>query len=125
MSTGKRLMNRRELLRNGALGGLGLASLGSLSGLLDIPTAFAARAESKGITGALIAAARKERNLNVITLPRNWADYGEIMDTFHARYGLNIHDAIPDGSSAAEVQAIKNLKGQSRAPDVVDVSPAW
>jgi putative spermidine/putrescine transport system substrate-binding protein len=125
MSTGKPLMNRRELLRNGALGGLGLASLGSLSGLLDIPTAFAARAESRGITGALIAAARKERHLNVITLPRTWADYGEIMDTFHARYGLIIADAIPDGSSAEEVQAIKNLKGQSRAPDVVDVSPAW
>jgi putative spermidine/putrescine transport system substrate-binding protein len=118
-------MNRRELLRKGALGGLGLASLGPLASILDIPTAFAARAESSGITRALITAARKEGNLNVITLPRTWADYGEIMDTFHARYGPIIHDAIPLGSSSEEIQAIKNLKGQSRAPDVVDVSPAW
>jgi putative spermidine/putrescine transport system substrate-binding protein len=113
------------LLQKGALGGLGLASLGPLANILDIPSAFAARAESSGITGALIAAAKKERQLNVITLPRTWADYGEIMDTFHARYGLIIHDAIPDGSSAQEVQAIKNLKSLKRAPDVVDVSPAW
>ena len=125
MSTGKRPMNRRELLQKGALGGLGLASLGPLANILDIPSAFAASAESSGITGALIAAAKKERQLNVITLPRTWADYGEIMDTFHARYGPIIHDAIPLGSSSEEIQAIKNLKGQSRAPDVVDVSPAW
>src|SRR5437016_24627 len=99
MSTGKRYLNRRELLRNGALSSLGLASLGSLSGLLDIPTAFAARAESSGITGALIAAAKKEGRVNLITLPRDWADYGEIMDTFRAKYGIRYSDAIPEGTS--------------------------
>jgi putative spermidine/putrescine transport system substrate-binding protein len=112
--------SRRDLLRMGAMGGLGLASLGSLSEMMTLP-AFAAG----GIDNALVAAAKKEGRLNVITLPRNWANYGEIMDTFHSRYGLTIADAIPDGSSAQEVAAIKNLKGQSRGPDVVDVSPAW
>lgn len=122
MSTGKRSMNRRELLQAGALGGLGLASLGSLAGMLDLSTAFASGVEDMG---PLVAAAKKEGHLNVITLPRGWADYGEIMDGFHAKYGIAIADANPNGSSAQEIQAIKLLKGQSRAPDCVDVSPAF
>jgi putative spermidine/putrescine transport system substrate-binding protein len=126
MSTGKRHLNRRKLLRNGALGGLGLASLGPLASLLDISHTLASDAAAAGGgMGALIAAAKKEGHLNVITLPRDWADYGEIMDTFQAKYGIAITDANPLGTSAQEVQAIKSLKGQSRAPDVVDVSPTF
>jgi putative spermidine/putrescine transport system substrate-binding protein len=126
MSTGKRHVNRRELLHRGALGGLGLASLGPLSSLLDVSRAFASDAEgSSGGMGPLIAAAKKEGHLNTIALPRDWADYGEIMDTFQARYHIAITNANPLGSSAQEVQAIISLKGQSRAPDVVDVSPTF
>jgi putative spermidine/putrescine transport system substrate-binding protein len=126
MSTGKRRVNRRELLHKGALGGLGLASLGPLSGLLDVSRAFASDAEgSSGGMGRLIAAAKKEGHLNTIALPRDWADYGEIMDTFQAKYHIAIANANPLGSSAQEVQAIISLKGQSRAPDVVDVSPTF
>ncbi len=47
------------------------------------------------------------------------------MDTFHSTFGIRITDAIPDGSSAQEIAAIQNLKNSNRAPDVVDVSPAW
>jgi putative spermidine/putrescine transport system substrate-binding protein len=75
--------------------------------------------------GALIAAAKAEGHVNLITLPRDWADYGQIMDTFRAKYGISYTDAIPDGSSAQEIQAIKSLKGQSRAPDAVDVSATF
>lgn len=116
----KHYTSRRDLLRMGALGGIGLAGLGALSEMATLP-AFAAG----GITAALVAAAKKEGHLNVITLPRDWANYGELMDTFSKRYSLGITDAIPDGSSAQEVQAIQSLKGQSRAPDVVDVSPVF
>jgi putative spermidine/putrescine transport system substrate-binding protein len=126
MSTGKRPMNRRELLHKGALGGLGLASLGPLASLLDISHAFAGDAEgSIGGMDKLIAAAKKEGHLNTIALPRDWADYGEIMDTFQAKYHITIANANPLGSSAQEVQTIKSFKGQSRAPDVVDVSPPF
>jgi putative spermidine/putrescine transport system substrate-binding protein len=126
MSTGKRPMNRRELLHKGALGGLGLASLGPLASLLDISHAFAGDAEgSIGGMDKLIAAAKKEGHLNTIALPRDWADYGEIMDTFQAKYHIPIANANPLGSSAQEVQTIKSFKGQSRAPDVVDVSPPF
>jgi putative spermidine/putrescine transport system substrate-binding protein len=70
---------------------------------------------------ALIAAAKREGQLNVITLPANWANYGTIMKDVTAKYGIKINDANPDGSSQDELNAIAQLKGQSRAPDVVDV----
>jgi putative spermidine/putrescine transport system substrate-binding protein len=74
---------------------------------------------------ALVAAAQKEGQLNVITLPSNWANYGTIMKDFTAKYGIKITDANPEGSSQDELNAIKQLKGQSSAPDVVDVGGSF
>jgi putative spermidine/putrescine transport system substrate-binding protein len=74
---------------------------------------------------ALVAAAKAEGKLNVITLPRDWANYGELMDNFTKKYGIQITDDNPDGSSADEITAIKTLKSQDRAPDVVDVGQAF
>jgi putative spermidine/putrescine transport system substrate-binding protein len=126
VSSSGRHLNRRDLLKKGALGGLGLAGLGPLSGLLESSPAFAAAVEATtGIDPMLVSAAKKEGHLNVITLPRTWANYGELMDTFGSRYGISLHDDFPEGSSSYEITSIKNLKGQSRGPDVVDVSPAW
>lgn len=48
-----------------------------------------------GGMAALIAAARQEGQLNVITLPGNWANYGTIMKDFTAKYGIKITDANP------------------------------
>src|SRR5215467_5713631 len=70
---------------------------------------------------ALVQAAEKEGQLNVITLPSNWANYGNIMKDFTAKYHIHISDAIPEGSSGQEITAVQTEKGQSRAPDVVDV----
>ena len=70
---------------------------------------------------ALVKAAEKEGRLNVITLPSNWANYGAIMKDFSAKYHIKINDANPEGSSGQEITAVQQLKGQSRAPDVVDV----
>ena len=85
----------------------------------------AASASAGGGMAALVAAAKQEGTLNVITLPRDWADYGDIMDSFTKKYGIKINDANPDGSSADEIAAITSLKGQSRAPDVVDIGQAF
>jgi putative spermidine/putrescine transport system substrate-binding protein len=74
---------------------------------------------------ALVKAAEKEGQLNVITLPSNWANYGTIMKDFTAKYHIHITDAIPEGSSGQELQAVETEKGQSRAPDVVDVGTAF
>jgi len=71
---------------------------------------------------ALVAAAKKEGTLNVIALPPDWANYGEVIKGFQAKYGLKVDSAQPDASSADEITAAKNLKGQSKAPDVFDLS---
>ena len=84
-------------------------------------TSIAAVGGMKG----LIAAAKKEGQLNVITLPANWANYGTIMKDFTAKYGIKINDANPDGSSQDEINAMQQLKGQSRAPDVLDMGTAF
>ena len=120
-------MNRRELLKRGALGGIGLASAGTFFNVTEPSRAFAHGAEATppGYDPALVAAAQKEGHLNVITLPRNWANYGYLMDTFTKKFGIAITDANPFGSSAQEIQAIKSLGHSDRAPDVVDVSTAF
>jgi putative spermidine/putrescine transport system substrate-binding protein len=87
--------------------------------------ATATSVSAGGGMNALIAAAKKEGTLNVITLPSNWANYGTIMKDFTAKYGIKINDENPDGSSQDELNAIAQLKGQSRAPDVVDVGTAF
>jgi putative spermidine/putrescine transport system substrate-binding protein len=74
---------------------------------------------------ALVKAAEKEGHLNVITLPSNWANYGTIMSDFSKKYHIKITDANPEGSSGQEITAVEQLKGQSRAPDVVDVGPSF
>jgi putative spermidine/putrescine transport system substrate-binding protein len=85
----------------------------------------ATSAQAGGGMDALIAAAKAEGTLNVIALPRDWANYGELMDNFTAKYGIKINDASPTGTSAEELNAIKTLQGQDRAPDVVDVGMAF
>lgn len=73
----------------------------------------------------LEAAAKAEGQLNVIALPRDWANYGEILDLFAERYPeITINEASPDASSAEEIQAAENLAGQDTAPDVFDLGLA-
>jgi putative spermidine/putrescine transport system substrate-binding protein len=101
------------------------SSTGSTSSSSTTNWATATSAAAGGGMSALVAAAEKEGQLNVITLPSNWANYGTIMKDFTAKYGIKITDANPDGSSQDELNAIAQLKGQSRAPDVVDVGTAF
>ena len=84
--------------------------------------ATATSAKDVGGMDALVAAAKKEGTLNVIALPPDWANYGEIIAGFKAKYGLAVDSAQPDAGSADEITAAKNLKGQSKAPDVFDIT---
>jgi len=94
------------------------------------PTASAAKAatatsaQALGGMDALVAAAKKEGQLNVIALPPDWANYGEMITAFKAKYGITVSSAQPDASSQDEINAAKQLKGQSRAPDVFDLGQA-
>ncbi len=78
-------------------------------------------AAAGGGMSKLIAAAKKEGQLNVIALPPTWANYGNIIKTFSTKYGIKVNSALPDGSSQQEVDTIKQKNGTAAAPDVVDV----
>jgi len=107
---------------------LTMAACGSSKAASNAGTTNAATAASAADLGgldALIAAAKKEGQLNVITLPRDWANYGEIIDSFAAKYGIKVNSDNPDGSSQDEINAVKSLKGQDRAPDVLDLGGAF
>jgi spermidine/putrescine-binding protein len=95
----------------------GCSSSSSSSGTTSSTNAATATslAAFGGMNG-LVAACKKEGTLNVITLPANWANYGTIMKDFSSKYGVKINDANPDGSSQDEINAMVQLKGQSRAP---------
>jgi putative spermidine/putrescine transport system substrate-binding protein len=108
-----------------AAGGSSSAAAGSSSSAATTDWSTATSAAQGGGMDALIAAAKKEGSLNVITLPNDWANYGTIMKDFTAKYGIKITDENPDGSSQDELNAINQTKGQSRAPDVVDVGTAF
>jgi putative spermidine/putrescine transport system substrate-binding protein len=87
--------------------------------------ATATSAQAAGGTDALVAAAKKEGELNVIALPRDWANYGALLDTFGKKYGIKINSANPEGSSADEITAVKRLGKQNRAPDVLDIGQSF
>jgi len=87
--------------------------------------ATATSAAQFGGMDALVAAAKKEGTLNVITLPSNWANYGAIMAAFTQKYGIKISDENPEGSSQDEINAVTTRKGQNRAPDVLDLGGAF
>lgn len=74
---------------------------------------------------ALVAAAKKEGVLNAIALPRDWANYGAVIDGFTKKYGIKVNDENPDGASQDEINAITSRKGQGRAPDVVDLGQSF
>ncbi len=86
--------------------------------------ATATSAEDLGGMDALVEAAKAEGQLNVIALPENWANYGQIIQAFQDEYGITVNSADPDISSAEEITAADNLRGQDTAPDVFDLGTA-
>ena len=111
--------------------GLALAACGSGSSSSTTTTAAATNwatvtsVQAGGGMNALIAAAKKEGQLNVVALPPNWANYGELISTFQSTYGIKVNSQNPDGSSAQELAALTAEKGTSKEPDVVDVGPSF
>lgn len=81
----------------------------------------ATSAEDFGGMEGLIKAAQEEGELNVIALPPDWANYGEIIETFAQKYDIKVNSAQPDAASQDEINAANQLKGTDRAPDVFDL----
>src|SRR4029077_9573226 len=80
----------------------------------------ATSAAGNGGMDALVAAAKKEGRLNVIALPPDWANYGAIISGFTAKYGIRVDSANPHSRRPQELDALGQLAGTNRAPDVVD-----
>jgi putative spermidine/putrescine transport system substrate-binding protein len=121
-------MSRSQMLKRSVAAAAGLTILSAPGVALGARGVGAKSPPLKGKSISmkeLIAEAKKEGHINTIALPPDWANYGEIMTTFQKKYGLGQTNDNPDGSSAQENQAIVSLKGDSRAPDVVDVGPAF
>jgi putative spermidine/putrescine transport system substrate-binding protein len=110
-----------------ALGAAGCVSSGSSSssGSGGNAWATAASAQAGGGMDALVAAAKAEGTLNVIALPPDWANYGNMLKAFTDKYGIKIDSANPDGSSQDEINAVKQLGTQDRAPDVLDLGQSF
>ena len=105
---------------------VGVAACGSSSSSSSGSSGAANAATAKsaadfGGMDALVTAAKGEGTLNVIALPPDWANYGEMISAFTAKYGIKINSAQPDGSSQDEINAATQLKGTDRAPDVFDL----
>jgi putative spermidine/putrescine transport system substrate-binding protein len=94
-------------------------SSSSNSGGVDAKTATSA--EDFGGMDALVKAAEEEGKLNVIALPPDWANYGNIIKAFEDKYDIDITSDQPDGASQDEINAATQLEGSDRAPDVFDL----
>jgi putative spermidine/putrescine transport system substrate-binding protein len=90
----------------------------------SVQASKATSAKDLGGIDALAAAAKKEGTLNVIALPPDWANYGAVIKAFESKYGLTVSSAQPDAASQDEINAAKQLKGPSKAPDVFDLGQA-
>jgi len=93
------------------------------------PAAEEAAAAAPAAEGmeALITAAQEEGMLTTIALPHDWCNYGEALDTFKAKYGLEINELDPNAGSGDELEAIRANKDNMgpQAPDVIDVGFAF
>ncbi|EGX61284.1 substrate-binding transporter [Streptomyces zinciresistens K42] len=87
--------------------------------------ATATSAADFGGMDKLVAAAKNEGKLQAIALPRDWANYGALIDGFQKKYGIKIVVENPDGSSQDEINAVTSRKGQDRAPDVLDLGSSF
>ncbi|MGW7304361.1 ABC transporter substrate-binding protein [Streptomyces sp. NPDC054835] len=87
--------------------------------------ATATSAADFGGMDALVKAAKKEGALHAIALPRDWANYGALIDGFQQKYGIKVEVENPDASSQDEVNAVTSRKGQDRAPDVLDLGSSF
>ncbi|MFJ1810324.1 MULTISPECIES: ABC transporter substrate-binding protein [unclassified Streptomyces] len=123
----------RTAVRGGALAALAALALSACGAAPETTStsadgksaATATSAADFGGLDALVKAAKKEGTLNAIALPRDWANYGALIDGFQKKYGIKVAVENPDGSSQDEINAVTSRKGQDRAPDVLDLGSSF
>ncbi|MGI5273611.1 ABC transporter substrate-binding protein [Nonomuraea sp. CA-218870] len=73
--------------------------------------------EGFGTYERLVQEAQREGALTVVGLPRDWVNYGEVIDTFADKYGIKVNQLEPQASSRRALDSAARLK-----PDVFDLS---
>ena len=73
----------------------------------------------------LADSAKAEGELTLIATPREWANYGAIIDSFEADYGISVTVLDPYASSADELKAVVDLANTPGRPDVIDIGPSF
>jgi putative spermidine/putrescine transport system substrate-binding protein len=131
---------RRVILFMVAIFALALVACGGTTATVEQPEATVAAVVEEAVQevatevmaepdpmAELIAAAQAEGMLTTIALPHDWCNYGEMIDTFKTKYGLEVNELDPDAGSADELEAIKANKDNMgpQAPDVIDVGFAF
>ena len=90
------------------------------------PSAAAAKtaksAADMGGVDAVCAAGKAEGQVNLIATPPDWANYGQMITDFTAKYGIKVQSDQPDVDSQAEINAATHLAGTGRQPDIFDLT---
>ena len=89
------------------------------SAAVDAKTAKSA-ADMGGVD-AVCAAGKAEGQVNMIATPPDWANYGQMINDFTAKYGIKVQSDKPDGNSQDEINAATQLAGTGRQPDIFDI----
>jgi putative spermidine/putrescine transport system substrate-binding protein len=74
-----------------------------------------------GGVDAVCAAGKEEGQVTLIATPANWANYGQMIDDFSAKYGIKVQSDQPDANSQDEINTAQQLAGTGRQPDIFDL----
>ena len=78
-------------------------------------------ADQKGGVDAVCAAGKAEGTVNIIATPPDWANYGQMITDFTAKYGIKVQSDQPDADSQTEINTAQQLAGTGRQPDLFDL----
>lgn len=109
----------RSVLVLAAAAAIAVSACSGGGGSSDAKTAKSA-ADLGGVD-KVCAAGKTEGTVNLIATPTDWANYGQMITDFSAKYGIKVQSDNPDANSQQEIDAVNNLKGSGRQPDILDL----
>ena len=121
-------LSRRQFLKMSALAGSASVLAACGGGAPEAAPAEDLLSSGEAIAmDKLVPLAQKEGKLSVIALPRDWANWGEIIDAYKAKYKIEVTELFPDAGSGEELEAIRVNKENTgdQNPDVVDVGISY
>jgi putative spermidine/putrescine transport system substrate-binding protein len=83
--------------------------------------ATATSAADMGGVDQMCAAGKAEGQVTLIATPPDWANYGQMINDFTAKYGIKVQSDKPDADSQAEINQATQLAGTGRQPDLFDL----